>query len=178
MQTSTAFASTRRPPSWPALVTKVRWNVTHQTCLFVTCCFLVMTWIVRYCRVIGTVHIFSLDGATPTNTGGNSQPQSHSGASQHDTDALASPSSTAATTNNTKSGLSFVRDMLPQGLVPKYFGSEWSFAQVRGLEGKCICAFDRDSPKITVSLPSESHCKGQCGLGCAYKLISNDHFSC
>mmetsp|Transcript_1640 Transcript_1640/g.2877 ORF Transcript_1640/g.2877 Transcript_1640/m.2877 type:complete len:417 (-) Transcript_1640:213-1463(-) len=98
----------------------------------------------------GTVHIFSLDGATPTNTGGNSQPQSHSGASQHDTDALASPSSTAATTNNTKSGLSFVRDMLPQGLVPKYFGSEWSFAQVRGLEGKCICAFDRDSPKITV----------------------------
>jgi hypothetical protein len=43
-------------------------------------------------------------------------------------------------------------DLLPVGLVPKYFGSEWSYAQVRGLEGKCICAFDRDSQKITVSI--------------------------
>lgn len=41
-------------------------------------------------------------------------------------------------------------DLLPVALVPKYFGSEWSYAQVRGLEGRCICAFDRDSPKITV----------------------------
>jgi hypothetical protein len=39
---------------------------------------------------------------------------------------------------------------LPGSFVPKYFGSEWSYAQVRGLEGKCICAFDRDSPKIIV----------------------------
>ena len=111
------------------------------------------------------MHIFSLDGATPTNAGNNGQPQGHSGSSQNDTDAVSSPSNTATTTNNTKSGLSFVRDMLPQGLVPKYFGSEWSFAQVRGLEGKCICAFDRDSPKITVSLLLE----WQCGLmECSY----------
>lgn len=94
----------------------------------------------------GTVHIFSLDGATPSNSNSSGQQQSqHSG---HDSEALTTSSSSSA--NNTKSGLSFVRDMLPQGLVPKYFGSEWSFAQVRGLEGKCICAFDRDSPKITV----------------------------
>ena len=71
--------------------------------------------------------------------------------------------------SNTKSGLSFMKgvisncalpmlltdiliaDILPVSFVPKYFGSEWSFAQVRGLEGKCICAFDRDNPRIIVS---------------------------
>jgi hypothetical protein len=35
--------------------------------------------------------------------------------------------------------------------VPKYLVSEWSYAQVRGLEGKAICAFDRDAARIIVS---------------------------
>jgi len=39
--------------------------------------------------------------------------------------------------------------MLP-GFVPKYFSSEWSCAQIRGVESKSICSFDRDSLKIYV----------------------------
>ena len=50
-------------------------------------------------------------------------------------------------------------DILPVSFVPKYFGSEWSYAQVRGLEGKCICAFDRDHPRIIVSCLSGSCCR-------------------
>lgn len=42
-------------------------------------------------------------------------------------------------------------DLLPASIVPKYLVSEWSYAQVRGLEGKAICAFDRDAPRIIVS---------------------------
>jgi uncharacterized membrane protein YgcG len=41
-------------------------------------------------------------------------------------------------------------DLLPASIVPKYLVSEWSYAQVRGLEGKAICAFDRDSARIIV----------------------------
>lgn len=93
----------------------------------------------------GTVHIFSLDGATPSGAATTTSQSS----SEHAT-PLRESESTSSSANNTKSGLSFMKDMLPVGLVPKYFGSEWSYAQVRGLEGKCICAFDRDSPKITV----------------------------
>lgn len=93
----------------------------------------------------GTVHIFSLDGATPSGAATTTSQSS----SEHAT-PLRESESASSSANNTKSGLSFMKDMLPVGLVPKYFGSEWSYAQVRGLEGKCICAFDRDSPKITV----------------------------
>ena len=41
---------------------------------------------------------------------------------------------------NTTSGLSFMRNLLPQ-MTPRYFASEWSFAQVRGLEAKTVVAF-------------------------------------
>jgi len=41
---------------------------------------------------------------------------------------------------NTTSGLSFMRNLLPQ-MTPRYFSSEWSFAQVRGLEAKTVVAF-------------------------------------
>jgi len=41
---------------------------------------------------------------------------------------------------NTTSGLSFMRNLLPQ-VTPRYFASEWSFAQVRGLEAKTVVAF-------------------------------------
>jgi hypothetical protein len=34
--------------------------------------------------------------------------------------------------------------------VPKYFESEWSFAQVRGIEGRSICAFGKDPSRIVV----------------------------
>ena len=38
------------------------------------------------------------------------------------------------------------------GLVPKYFASEWSYAQVRGIESRSICAFGQgvDSQQIVI----------------------------
>ena len=36
--------------------------------------------------------------------------------------------------------LSFMRSLLPQ-VTPRYFGSEWSYAQIRGLEARTIVAF-------------------------------------
>lgn len=51
---------------------------------------------------------------------------------------------------NVNSGLNFLKGFLPTGLVPKYFESEWSFAQIRGIEGKSICAFSKDSSKLHV----------------------------
>lgn len=47
-------------------------------------------------------------------------------------------------------GINFLKGFLPTGLVPKYFESEWSFGQVRGIEGRSICAFSKDSSKIHV----------------------------
>lgn len=55
--------------------------------------------------------------------------------------------------SNIRSGLAFMRGMLP-GLVPKYFGSEWSYAKIKGLEGRCICAFDPDSDKYLLNVVS------------------------
>jgi hypothetical protein len=44
----------------------------------------------------------------------------------------------------------FLKGFLPSGFVPKYFESEWSFAQVRGIESRSVCAFSKDSSKIVV----------------------------
>lgn len=59
----------------------------------------------------------------------------------------------AAADHNNKSmaGMgSFLKGFLPSGFVPKYFESEWSFAQVRGIESRSICAFSKDNNKIIV----------------------------
>ena len=47
-------------------------------------------------------------------------------------------------------GINFLKGILPGSLVPKYFESEWSFAQVRGIEGRSICAFSKDSNRVVV----------------------------
>ena len=47
-------------------------------------------------------------------------------------------------------GINFLKGILPGSLVPKYFESEWSFAQVRGIEGRSICAFGKDPNRIVV----------------------------
>ena len=47
-------------------------------------------------------------------------------------------------------GMGFLRKMLPEGFVPKYFASEWSLAQVRGIEGRSICAFVGDATQLAV----------------------------
>eukprot|EP00981_Chlorochromonas_danica_P003588 scaffold663_cov169-Ochromonas_danica.AAC.2 len=69
---------------------------------------------------------------------------------------LSAPSTSTASggaTNNKSMGgmgINFLKGILPTGLVPKYFESEWSFAQVRGIEGRSICAFSKDSSKIFI----------------------------
>lgn len=45
--------------------------------------------------------------------------------------------------SNKNLGFSFLRGVLPAAIVPKYINSEWSFAQIHGIEGKSICAFHR-----------------------------------
>ena len=53
--------------------------------------------------------------------------------------------------NKNMSGMgNFLKGFLPSGFVPKYFESEWSFAQVRGIESRSVCAFSKDSSKIVV----------------------------
>lgn len=52
--------------------------------------------------------------------------------------------------SNTKSSLSFIR-----GILPKYFSSEWSFAQFRVPDTRSICSFGQEPNTII----------GQCGSG-------------
>lgn len=51
-------------------------------------------------------------------------------------------------------GMNVLSSILPEAVVPKYFASEWSFAQIRGIEGRSICAFDQ-SGSISGSSSSE-----------------------
>ena len=94
----------------------------------------------------GTVHIYSLTGEV------NAAPAAQNALLQQNAmNNGGGNNSQLDASGNATSGLSFMRGLVP-GLVPKYFGSEWSCAQVRGIEGKSICAFDKDLPRITVSI--------------------------
>lgn len=53
-------------------------------------------------------------------------------------------------TPNKSLALPLLRQIIPTSMVPKYLNSEWSFAQIRGIEGKSICAFDRTGTKVFV----------------------------
>jgi len=71
----------------------------------------------------GTIHIFALSPPTPETTPGSS-----------------------ALEANTTSTLGFFR-----GILPKYFSSEWSYAQFRVPEtSKTICAFGAEKNTIVV----------------------------
>ena len=61
-----------------------------------------------------------------------------------------SPETSASNKQLAGKGITFLKGILPGSLVPKYFESEWSFAQVRGIEGKSICAFGKDPNRIVV----------------------------
>ncbi|TDH65381.1 hypothetical protein CCR75_002034 [Bremia lactucae] len=95
----------------------------------------------------GTVHVFSLtaegsghsfssDPTTMGNVPSNSLPSHFSAGS-------APRSVEEDGTGNSKSSLSFMR-----GLLPKYFSSEWSFAQFRVPETRTICAFGTEKNTI------------------------------
>ncbi|CAN0103425.1 unnamed protein product, partial [Phaeothamnion confervicola] len=49
---------------------------------------------------------------------------------------------------NARSGLSFIGQLLPG--IPRYFASEWSYAQVRGLDSHSICAFGQEESTVVV----------------------------
>jgi len=87
-------------------------------------------------------HETSTTSITTTNTANNATTSEH--------DSLSNPTST---TNKQMGGMgiTFLKGILPVSMVPRYFDSEWSFAQVRGIEGKSICAFSsRDATSIVV----------------------------
>mmetsp|Transcript_1777 Transcript_1777/g.6351 ORF Transcript_1777/g.6351 Transcript_1777/m.6351 type:complete len:352 (+) Transcript_1777:200-1255(+) len=70
----------------------------------------------------GTVHIYSLDSNNPNPTRAEEDE-----------------------TKNPKSSFSFMKDILPS-----YFSSQWSFAQIHMPEVRCICSFGEDSTIIAV----------------------------
>lgn len=100
----------------------------------------------------GTVHIFSL---LDTHKGApddiSSRGESDSTASGYSEVPTASPGDASAGQGGNKSlGMQFLRGVLPPAIIPRYMNSEWSFAQVRGLEARALCAFDRDAMRIVV----------------------------
>jgi WD40 repeat protein len=132
----------------------------------------------------GTVHIFSLndhvtsaskDGLSNTTTPPKSDSAYYSRSASMDAASAATPgtdyhssSSDASQLSANKGlglGMGFLRKILPEGLVPKYFASEWSYAQVRGIEGKSICAFVGDSSKIAVVCADGSFILSEYGDG-------------
>lgn len=103
----------------------------------------------------GTIHIFSLTAPPPAMHSHVGENTSGTGTGSHRYDSTEEPSkrlSVDDTENKSMGGMgiNFLKGILPTGLVPKYFESEWSFAQVRGIDGKSICAFSKDSSKIIV----------------------------
>mmetsp|Transcript_22733 Transcript_22733/g.26705 ORF Transcript_22733/g.26705 Transcript_22733/m.26705 type:complete len:384 (-) Transcript_22733:214-1365(-) len=86
----------------------------------------------------GTVHIFSL---TLSKENGNPKEKTP-------TPNNAVPDSDESASKNATSNFSLLRRIIPG--VPKYVDSEWSFAQVRGLEPQTICAFGQDPGTLIV----------------------------
>ncbi|KAG6574468.1 uncharacterized protein IUM83_07132 [Phytophthora cinnamomi] len=127
----------------------------------------------------GTVHVFSLTAegsghsfsSDPT-TMGNAPSQS---APSHYSAGSAPRSGDDDGTENSKSSLSFMR-----GLLPKYFSSEWSFAQFRVPETRTICAFGTEKNTIVVVGADGSFYKavfdanGECQNTSYSKFIQSD----
>ncbi|GMH74862.1 hypothetical protein TL16_g06577 [Triparma laevis f. inornata] len=105
----------------------------------------------------GTVHIFSLsenpnDSAQKSNQDGgkSSSEKSHTPPTpNYGQNMAAAAPDRSPVGNNKKSGLSFVNKFLPNG-VGKYFESEWSYAQIKGIEAPSICAFGQEPFTITI----------------------------
>lgn len=99
----------------------------------------------------GTVHIFALEDRNRLNQNVESptkQPLEGRGASFSSNDTTSSAAETAANSQNTKSSFAILRRVIPG--IPKYVESEWSFAQIRGLEARSICAFAQSDPNMLI----------------------------
>lgn len=111
----------------------------------------------------GTVHIFSLT-STPIKASQNGvlsnedvedsnipTQNSNTAVNYNTSNSGANNPNNPATSNKSITGVgNFLKGILPQKFIPKYFESEWSFGQVRGIEGKAICSFSKDSTKINI----------------------------
>lgn len=87
----------------------------------------------------GTVHIFNICGRLPANGSTSSGGRAYYGeiVNQHSNTNL-------STSGNRHSSFSFMKDLLP-----KYFSSEWSFAQFGVLaETRCICGFGAERNSV------------------------------
>lgn len=99
----------------------------------------------------GTVHIFSLQATTLSNTstigGGRGRDSNNTNNSTNAVNIAAEygPTLSDDTQTNKHSNLFFIKDLLP-----KYFSSQWSFAQCRvgGEQQRCVATFGRDPSTI------------------------------
>ena len=99
----------------------------------------------------GTIHIFSLTGNLTASTDNNNNNSNNNNNNNNNTPLVTGPRPDDNQLASNKSlNLGLLRGFLPSRLVPKYFDSEWSYAQIHGIDGKSICAFSRDSTKIHV----------------------------
>lgn len=112
----------------------------------------------------GTIHIFALnDNLHNDETIHDSDEivNSNFRQSSYDASSMNSPnknetmvqrsnSSVPEQTSNKSFNLFFLRSLLPSAIIPKYINSEWSYAQVRGIESRAICAFDRNEMKVII----------------------------
>ncbi|GAB9467103.1 hypothetical protein Gpo141_00004462 [Globisporangium polare] len=131
----------------------------------------------------GTVHVFAMTTeGSGTNSTFSSEHSSISPASPavpapHYSNANSGPRSGVEDdgTENSKSTFSFMR-----GLLPKYFSSEWSFAQFRVPETRTICAFGAEKNTIIVVGADGSFYKavfdanGECQNTSYSKFIQSD----
>jgi WD40 repeat protein len=132
----------------------------------------------------GTVHVFAMttEGSGTTGTFSSEQssisPAAPAIPAPHYSNANSGPRSGAGEeegTENSKSSFSFMR-----GLLPKYFSSEWSFAQFRVPETRTICAFGAEKNTIIVVGADGSFYKavfdanGECQNTSYSKFIQSD----
>ena len=110
----------------------------------------------------GTVHIFSLQddnevGGSGSGSGergserkvgsSNSNANSKKNTNNSNSNSNSNSNNNDDNTNtNKKSALGIVNKFLPQNPLGSYFSSEWSYAQVRGIESCSICAFVASEP--------------------------------
>lgn len=101
----------------------------------------------------GTAHIFSLSGdhAKPGAGGGAGMSPPPSPRAEGDGGGD-NPHANNGRRNSAMKGVGLLQKVLPEGAVPRYFQSEWSYAQLRGFEGKekAICAIDSTEEYISV----------------------------
>lgn len=105
-----------------------------------------------------TIHIFNLKGSKGAGAAGADQSASNNAAivdkpngqivdekSNGASSSSSSSSGAAKKQSNQTSSFSFMKNLLP-----KYFSSEWSFAQFRVPDGRTIVAFGADKNSIVV----------------------------